>query len=82
MVAEIEVEESGMATSTGTARRPISVGAHGSQRSLLARIHNPRGRRCGCAPSCWCQRTALGRTFRWYLPIGHHTVSAVWKTRP
>jgi hypothetical protein len=27
-------------------------------RSVLQRIHNPRGRQCGCLPECWCKRTA------------------------
>jgi len=81
MVAEIEAEEDERRARSVVRPRHIgrSVVAHGSQRSLLARIHNPRGRRCGCSPECWCQRTALGRAFRWYLPIRHHSVSAEWK---
>ena len=80
MVAEIEVEEFEPSLSMDRSPRSRgSVEARGSQRSVLARIHNPRGRRCGCAPLCWCQRTPLGRALRWYLPIGHHAVSAEWK---
>lgn len=80
MVAEIEVEESEPAPrADGSGRSRTSFEARRSQRSVWARIHNPRGRRCGCAPSCWCQRTSLGRAFRWYLPIGHQSVSSVWK---
>ena len=37
-------------------------------RSLLARIHNPRNKTCGCADDCWCKTTALGRAFRWWFP--------------
>ena len=40
---------------------------------LLQRLHNPTGRRCGCAPECICQRSALGRAFRWYIPGQFHT---------
>lgn len=36
-------------------------------RSLLSRIHNPRNRRCGCDPDCWCNRTAIGRMVKWWL---------------
>jgi len=42
-------------------------------RSLVARIHNPLGLRCGCPPECICQRSALGRAFRWYIPGRFHT---------
>ncbi|MDQ2910156.1 MAG: hypothetical protein M3R39_03950 [Actinomycetota bacterium] len=48
-------------------------------RSLLERIHNPRGRKCGCLAECWCQRTSWGRALRWYLPKPHHSVSPEWK---
>ncbi len=48
-------------------------------RSLIARIHNPSGRECGCAPECWCRRSAVGRAVRWYLPLRHHAVSPEWK---
>jgi hypothetical protein len=41
--------------------------------ALVARIHNPRGLRCGCSPECICQRTTLGRAFRWYIPLRFHT---------
>ncbi|MDQ4030329.1 MAG: hypothetical protein M3168_04745 [Actinomycetota bacterium] len=44
-------------------------------RSLLARLHNPRGRRCGCPPSCFCKRTAIGRLLRWYIPARFHGMS-------
>ena len=37
-------------------------------RSLLQRIHNPRGYVCPCDPDCWCRRTALGRAVKWWLP--------------
>jgi hypothetical protein len=37
-------------------------------RSLLARIHNPRSRECGCDADCWCRRTALGRAVKWWFP--------------
>ena len=37
-------------------------------RSLSARIHNPRDRKCGCDPDCWCQRTAFGRAVKWWFP--------------
>lgn len=42
----------------------------GVTRSVLQRIHNPRNRVCGCDPGCWCQRTALGRAVKWWLPAG------------
>jgi hypothetical protein len=54
-------------------------------RSALRRIHNPRNRRCGCDPDCWCQRTAIGRLVKWWLParlVGLHHKSqgtAEWK---
>jgi hypothetical protein len=40
---------------------------------LLGRLYNPSGRRCGCPPQCVCQRSALGRAFRWYIPVRFHT---------
>jgi hypothetical protein len=40
--------------------------------TLLRRLHNPRGRVCGCAPECFCQRNRLGRLVRWYLPRRLH----------
>ncbi|MEA2507208.1 MAG: hypothetical protein QOH48_1826 [Actinomycetota bacterium] len=47
-------------------------------RSMLSRIHNPRGRECGCDPDCWCQRTALGRAVKWWFPARffgiHHKI--------
>lgn len=36
--------------------------------TLLQRIHNPRGRECGCDPDCWCQRNAIGRAVKWWFP--------------
>jgi len=49
-------------------------------RSLVDRIHNPRGYECGCLPECWCKSTAWGRALRWYIPARHHTaVSPEWK---
>ncbi|HEY1480664.1 MAG TPA: hypothetical protein VGF46_11570 [Gaiellales bacterium] len=44
-------------------------------RTLLQRVHNPRGRTCGCASDCWCQRSAVGRALRWWVPgryVGLH----------
>jgi hypothetical protein len=40
---------------------------------IVARIHNPAGLVCGCPPECVCQRSALGRAFRWYIPDRFHT---------
>jgi hypothetical protein len=58
-------------------------------RSLVARIHNPRGRVCVCDADCWCRRTALGRAVKWWFPgrvFGlHHKNRALeeWKrSRP
>jgi hypothetical protein len=49
---------------------------------VLARVHNPLGRECGCAPECWCQRTRWGRVLRWYLPRPRRRfVSLEWKQR-
>jgi hypothetical protein len=28
---------------------------------------------CGCPPECVCQRSGLGRAFRWYIPGRFHT---------
>jgi hypothetical protein len=57
--------------------------------AVLRRIHNPRGRACGCDPDCWCNRTALGRAVKWWFParyVGLHHKNAVleeWKrTQP
>lgn len=48
-------------------------------RTLLQRIHNPHNRECGCAPDCWCRRTAIGRAVKWWFPARyfgiHHKVS-------
>jgi hypothetical protein len=51
---------------------------------VLRRIHNPRGRTCGCTPECWCQRTRIGRLVRWWFPgrylgMSHFSVSPEWK---
>jgi len=51
---------------------------------VIRRIHNPRGRTCGCAPDCWCRRTRIGRLVRWWFPgryfgLPHHSVSPEWK---
>ncbi|HET7171923.1 MAG TPA: hypothetical protein VFI18_09835 [Gaiellales bacterium] len=51
---------------------------------ILRRIHNPRGRTCGCPPGCWCKRTRIGRLVRWWFParyfgIHHHPVPPEWK---
>jgi hypothetical protein len=54
-------------------------------RTLLQRLHNPRGRECGCDPDCWCQRTTIGRAVKWWFParfFGLHHKSrglAEWK---
>jgi hypothetical protein len=53
--------------------------------TLLHRVHNPRGRVCGCDADCWCQRTALGRAVKWWFPgryfgLPHkHTALEEWK---
>jgi hypothetical protein len=41
--------------------------------SAVERLHNPQNLRCGCPPECICQRTLLGRAFRWYIPGRYHT---------
>jgi hypothetical protein len=41
--------------------------------SIIERLHNPSGGRCGCPPECICQRSALGRALRWYIPGRFHT---------
>jgi hypothetical protein len=41
--------------------------------TIMSRLHNPGGRLCGCPPECVCQRSALGRAFRWYIPGRFHT---------
>jgi len=41
--------------------------------SVVERIQNPRGLRCGCPAECICQRSALGRALRWYIPGRFHT---------
>jgi uncharacterized glyoxalase superfamily protein PhnB len=49
-------------------------------RAVITRLHNPRGRECGCLPECWCKRTTVGRLVRWYLPRSHHTsATPEWK---
>jgi hypothetical protein len=46
------------------------------------RLHNPRGRVCGCSPECFCQGNPIGRLLRWYLPRGiHKSVAPEWKRR-
>ncbi len=48
-------------------------------RSVVARIHNPRNRECGCDSDCWCRRTALGRAVKWWFPgrlLGLHHKNA------
>src|SRR2546426_1826195 len=37
-------------------------------RTLVQRIHNPRGYVCACDPDCWCRRTTLGRAVKWWFP--------------
>ncbi|TML44321.1 MAG: hypothetical protein E6G19_09375 [Actinobacteria bacterium] len=55
------------------------------ERGLIQRVHNPRNRKCGCDPDCWCRRTALGRAVKWWFPARyfglHHKGggSAEWK---
>jgi hypothetical protein len=41
--------------------------------ALIHRLHNPLGLVCGCPPECICQRSALGRALRWYIPGRFHT---------
>jgi catechol 2,3-dioxygenase-like lactoylglutathione lyase family enzyme len=54
-------------------------------RTLVQRIHNPRGYVCACDPDCWCRRTALGRAVKWWFPARyfglHHKNRALeeWK---
>jgi len=53
--------------------------------AILQRMHNPRGRECGCNADCWCNRSGLGRAVKWWFPgryFGlHHKNRAVeeWK---
>jgi hypothetical protein len=53
--------------------------------ALLIRLHNPRGRECGCDADCWCRRTAVGRAVKWWFPARyfgiHHKNDALeaWK---
>jgi hypothetical protein len=37
-------------------------------RTLVQRIHNPRNRGCGCGSDCWCNRTAVGKAVKWWIP--------------
>ena len=46
--------------------RVLDIGS--VSRTLLQKIHNPRNKTCGCAPDCWCNRTALGRAVKWWFP--------------
>jgi hypothetical protein len=53
------------------------------RRTFAQRIHNPRNRSCGCPPDCWCQRTAIGRTVKWWFParyfgVHHKPVPPNW----
>jgi hypothetical protein len=53
---------------------------------ILRRMHNPRGRTCGCSPECWCRRTRIGRLVRWWFParyfgLRHRAVPPEWKRR-
>jgi hypothetical protein len=41
--------------------------------SIVGRLHNPKGRRCGCPSECICQRSRIGRALRWYIPGRFHT---------
>jgi hypothetical protein len=41
--------------------------------SIVGRLHNPKNLRCGCPPECVCQRSAIVRAFRWYIPARFHT---------
>jgi hypothetical protein len=54
-------------TSAREARRKLTVVG------FVERVQNPAGRRCGCPPECVCQRSALGRAYRWYIPGRFHT---------
>jgi len=36
--------------------------------ALLRKLHNPRGRTCGCDADCWCRTNPLGRAVRWWFP--------------
>jgi hypothetical protein len=40
--------------------------------TLLARLHNPGNRTCGCLQSCFCKRTKFGYAVRWYTPGRFH----------
>ena len=35
---------------------------------VLRRVHNPRGRQCGCDPDCWCRSSMIGRAVKWWFP--------------
>jgi hypothetical protein len=39
--------------------------------AILHRIHNPRGRECGCDADCWCRRNPVGRAVKWWFPARH-----------
>ena len=41
-------------------------------RSVLDKIHNPRGWECHCDANCVCKRTRIGRALRWYIPARFH----------
>jgi hypothetical protein len=57
---------------TAPTRPALPVPARGTlsavARSLVQKVHNPRGRTCACDPDCWCRRTALGRLVKWWFP--------------
>ena len=44
----------------------------GVRRGWLARLRNPGNYACGCLPGCWCKRTKIGYTLRWYTPGRWH----------
>ena len=60
-------------TQARTSAFALAEGGINNIMSLVARIHNPRGRECGCPPECWCQRTSVGRVLRWYSPKQWHS---------
>ena len=68
-----EGREASSATLMQNGLRRLSFGTRGRSMAAMAitvlrRIHNPRGRVCGCDPDCWCKRTVLGRAVRWWFP--------------
>jgi len=82
--ADARVAEVGRAAGALTTSRRLVADAGESEitsmrRTILERIHNPSGRRCGCPPACWCKRTAWGRALRWCLPRRHLSIAPAWK---